>query len=179
MKRTLLAVVALAISSVCVAQSEPGPLLLQQPTMSRTQIVFVYGGELWSVSRQGGAATRLTTGVGVQSNPHFSPDGKWVAFSGDYGGNPDVYVVSADGGVPRRLTYHPGFDQAIGWTPDGTRVLFASNRDAFAAGVTNLYTVSLKGGLPEKLPFPLAFQGAYSPDGTEIAYRPVPFPFGT
>ena len=179
MKKALLAVLALALAGLCRAQSEPGPLLLQQPTMNRAQIVFVYGGELWSVSRDGGGASRLTTGVGIQSDPHFSPDGRWVTFTGDYGGNPDVYVVSADGGVPRRLTYHPAYDQAIGWTPDGTRVLFASNRDAFASGVTNLYTVSLQGGMPEKLPFPLAFEGAYSADGAEIAYRPVPFAFGT
>ncbi|HUN76228.1 MAG TPA: PDZ domain-containing protein [Steroidobacteraceae bacterium] len=179
MKKKLLALASLMITGICNAQSEPGPLLLQQPTMNRTQIVFVYGGELWSVSRDGGAASRLTTGVGIQSDPHFSPDGRWVAFTGNYGGNPDVYVVSANGGVPRRLTYHPAFDQAIGWTPDGTRVLFASNRDAFASGVTNLYSISLKGGLPERLPFPLAFEGAYSPDGTQIAYRPAPFAFGT
>ncbi len=179
MKIAFFAAASLAIATICHAQSEPGPLLLQQPTMNRTQIVFVYGGELWSVSRDGGAATRLTTGVGIQSDPHFSPDGKWVAFTGDYGGNFDVYVVSADGGVPRRLTYHPAFDQAVGWTPDSTHVLFASNREAFAAGVTNLYTVSVNGGLPDELPLPLAFEGAYSPDGTEIAYRPVPFAFGT
>ena len=179
MKKTLLAVAALALTGVCSGQSEPGPLLLRQPTMNRTQIVFVYAGELWSVSRDGGAASRLTTGVGIQSNPHFSPDGKWIAFTGVYGGNVDVYIVAADGGVPQRLTYHPAVDQAIGWTPDGTHVLFASNRDAFASGAANLYTVSLKGGLPQKLPFPLAFEGAYSSDGTEIAYRPVPFPFGT
>lgn len=179
MKKSLFAVMALLLAGICYAQSEPGPLLLQQPTMSKTQIVFVYGGELWSVGRNGGDAIRLTTGVGIQSDPHFSPDGKWVAFTGDYGGNPDVYVVSAEGGVPRRLTYHPSADIVEGWTPDGKSVLFASSRDSFASGAGNLYIVPTMGGLPEKLPFPLAYEGSYSANGTEIAYRPVAFPWGT
>ena len=143
MKKANFAVMVLLLAGVCFAQSEPGPLLLQQPTMNNSQIVFVYGGELWSVGRDGGDAIRLTTGVGIQSDPHFSPDGKWVAFTGDYGGNPDVYVVSADGGVPKRLTYHPDPDTVVGWTPDGRSVLFASSRDAFAAGVGNLFTCLL------------------------------------
>lgn len=175
----LMGVMFLLLTGICYAQDEPGPLLLQQPTMNETQIVFVYGGELWSVSRKGGEAIRLTTGVGIQSDPHFSPDGKWVAFTGDYGGNPDVYVVSADGGVPKRLTYHSAPDEVMGWTPDGKNVLFASSRDSFASGVGNLYTVSVSGGLPQMLPFPLAFEGSYSADGMEIAYRPVAFPWGT
>ncbi|MGB6876995.1 MAG: PDZ domain-containing protein, partial [Candidatus Acidiferrales bacterium] len=179
MKKAIVAVMALLLAGICYAQSEPGPLLLQQPTMTKTQIVFAYGGELWSVGRNGGDAIRLTTGVGIQSDPHFSPDGKWVAFTGDYGGNPDVYVVSADGGVPRRLTYHPAPDEVMGWTPDGKNILFASSRDSFAGGAGNLYTVPVTGGLPEKLPFPLAFEGSYSPNAEEIAYRPVAFPWGT
>ncbi len=179
MKKAIFAVMVLLLAGICYAQTEPGPLLLQQPTMNSTQIVFVYGGELWSVSRNGGDAVRLTTGVGIQSDPHFSPDGKWVAFTGDYGGNPDVYVVSADGGVPKRLTYHPDPDTVVGWTRDGKSVLFASTRDSFASGVGGLYTVSVDGGLPEKLPFPLAYEGSYSPNGDEIAYRPVAFPWGT
>lgn len=179
MKKAVFAVMVLLLAGICYAQSEPGPLLLQQPTMNKTQIVFVYGGELWSVGRDGGNAVRLTTGVGIQSDPHFSPDGKWVAFTGDYGGNPDVYVVSAEGGVPKRLTYHPDPDMVVGWTRDGKGVLFASSRDSFASGVGGLYTVAVTGGLPERLPFPLAYEGSYSEDGSRIAYRPVAFPWGT
>lgn len=175
--------VMLALLTLCAAgegraQWQPGPLLLQQPAMSATQIVFVYGGELWTVAREGGDAVRLTTGVGIQSDPHFSPDGKWIAFTGNYGGNPDIYVVSSRGGVPRRLTYHPGPDIVMGWTPDGQRILFYSTREAFAAQAGNLFTIAVSGGLPEKLPFPLAYEGAYSPSGDEIAYRPVALPWG-
>src|SRR5690242_10062949 len=104
MKRAVLVLVVFLFAAVCYAQMEPTPLLLQQPAMSKTQIVFVYGGELWSVGRNGGEAIRLTTGVGIQSNPYFSPDGNWIAFSGAYGGNTNVYVVPAEGGVPKQLT---------------------------------------------------------------------------
>jgi tricorn protease len=179
MRKAVLALVVFLFAAVCYAQMEPAPLLLQQPTMNKTQIVFVYGGELWSVSRNGGDAIRLTTGVGIQSDPYFSPDGKWIAFSGAYGGNTNVYVVSADGGVPKQLTYHGGADHVAGWTPDGKNVLFESTRDAFSSGVGNLFTVAVTGGLPAKLPLPLGYEGSYSADGTEIAYRPVPFPWGT
>src|SRR5688500_3588199 len=83
---------------VTSARNDSGPqLLAQQPTLSATQIVFVFAGDLWSVSRQGGAASRLTTGVGVEANPSFSPDGKWLAFTGQYDGNTDVFVMPAEG----------------------------------------------------------------------------------
>jgi len=179
MRKAALALCVFILSAVCYAQPGSAPLLLQQPAISKTQIVFGYGGELWSVGRNGGDAIRLTTGVGIQSNPYFSPDGKWIAFSGQYGGNTDVYVVSADGGVPQRLTYHPAPDTVVGWTRDGKNVLFESSRDAFASGVANLFTVAVTGGLPTKLPLPLAYEGSYSSNGDEIAYRPVAFPWGT
>ncbi|HKV29179.1 MAG TPA: PDZ domain-containing protein [Candidatus Acidoferrales bacterium] len=179
MRKAALALCIFMLAATCYAQPGSAPLLLQQPAISRTQIVFVYGGELWSVGRNGGDAIRLTTGVGIQSHPYFSSDGKWIAFSGQYGGNTDVYVVSADGGVPKRLTYHPAPDTVVGWTPDGKNVLFESTRDAFASGVAHLFTVSVTGGMPSKLPFPLAYEGSYSSNGDEIAYRPVAFPWGT
>jgi tricorn protease len=178
MKKAAFTLFVFLFAAVGFAQPQPAPLLLQQPAISKTQIVFVYAGELWTVGRNGGDAVRLTTGVGIQSHPAFSPDGKWIAFSGQYGGNTDVYVIPAEGGVPKRLTYHPAPDFVAGWTPDGKDVLFLSTRDGFAFGVAELYTVPLAGGLPAKLPFPLAYDGSFSPDGSEIAYRPVPFAWG-
>src|SRR5438309_10002019 len=91
------------------AQTDP-PLILRYPTVSKTQIVFNYGGDLWIVSRDGGEARRLTSGIGDETLPYFSPDGTQIAFTGEYDGNLDVYVVSAAGGVPRRLTFHPADD---------------------------------------------------------------------
>ncbi len=126
---TVLAMLLLLAGMASAAEEKP--LLAQQPTINKTEIVFVYGGYLWSVPREGGAARQLTTG-GHESDPSFSPDGEWIAFSGNYDGNRDVYVMRAEGGTPMRLTWHPGDDGAVGWTPDGKRVLFASERERYA-----------------------------------------------
>jgi tricorn protease len=139
--------------------------------VSRTEIVFSYADNLWIASREGGDARRLTTG-GHERNPVFSPDGALVAFTGEYDGNPDVYVVPVGGGTPRRLTYHPAADGVIGWTPDGKQVLFASNRAAFASGVVQLFTVAVEGGFPTQVPLARAAEGAFSPDASRIAYVP-------
>jgi tricorn protease len=148
------------------------PLLLQQPTLSRTQVVFAFAGDLWIVGREGGTAERLTTGTGIERDPFFSPDGSLVAFTGQYDGNTDVYVVPAAGGVPRRLTYHPQADEVIGWTPDGKRVIFRSARQSFSP-VPRLFAMSLDGGMPEELPLPSGVQASYSPDGRRLAYVPT------
>lgn len=149
----------------------PNPLLMQHPTLSATKIVFQFAGDLWSVSRSGGDAIRLTSARGVESEPFFSPDGSTVAFTGQYDGNTDVYTVDADGGVPKRLTYHPSADRVVGWTPDGKSVMFGSamlsNTDA-----PRLFTVSTGGGVPKPLPLPMGTMASFSPDGQSLAYVP-------
>jgi tricorn protease len=171
MRRILLAcfLVVLAFSTAWSANS--GPLLLQGPTLSKTQIAFAYGGDIWIVSRAGGDAQRLVTGTGMLMGPHFSPDGSMLAYTGDYEGNLDVYVVPASGGQPKRLTYHPGPDIAVGWTPDGKSVLFVSHRLSYADS-DQLFTVPVDGVFPTPLPLSQAEDGAYSPDGSHIAYVP-------
>src|SRR5208282_4316449 len=119
--------------------ADDAPLLLQSPTLSRTEVAFVYGGYLWSVPRAGGEARQLTTG-GHEARPKFSPDGKWIAFTGQYDGNVDAYVMPADGGEPKRLTWHPDTDVVEGWTPDGKKVLISSPREAYA-DFDRLYTI--------------------------------------
>jgi tricorn protease len=171
--RLQLLVMVGALGLLCVGRAkaaEQAPLLAHEPTVSATDVAFAYGGYLWSVPRAGGAARQLTTG-GHESNPVFSPDGKWIAFTGHYDGNADVFVMAAEGGAPKRLTWHPGQDGALGWTPDGKRVLFVSDRDAYA-DFTRFYTVPVDGGVAEVLPMWRAFEGAYSPDGTRMAYVP-------
>lgn len=163
---------ALAATVVSGAAAAAAPTLYQQPTLSRTTIVFAYAGDLWSVPREGGAAARLTSHVGVESRPAFSPDGQLVAFTGEYDGNVDVFVVPAAGGVPRRLTFHPGIDEVVGWTRDGAKVLFRSAR-ASMAPYSRLFTIGLEGGLAEPLPLPEADEGAFSPDGASLAYQPI------
>ncbi len=152
-------------------------LLAHQPALNRTHIVFAYAGDLWSVPREGGAAKRLTTGPGAESNPVFSPDGSMIAFTGEYDGNVDVFVIHAAGGVPRRLTWHPAADNALGWTPDGKRVVFTSSRTAYSR-FAELFTAGLDGGAPEKLPLPTGTEAAMSPDGTRLAYVPFWRAFG-
>ncbi|MCK7462043.1 MAG: hypothetical protein MZU84_08285 [Sphingobacterium sp.] len=167
----LLAIAALLAAVPSLAAADK-PLLAQHPSLSRTQIVFAYAGDLWLTGRDGGPAARLTTGVGIESDPAFSPDGSLVAFSGQYDGNTDVFVVAAAGGVPRRLTHHPQPDNVVGWTPDGKRVLFSSARTN-ANGIPMLFTVDTDGGMPEALPLPTGVSGSYSADGSRLAYVPT------
>lgn len=163
---------ALAVSTGAGrASAADSPLLLRDPTVSRTQIAFVYGGDVWIAPRHGGEARRLITGYNLASTPLFSPDGSEIAFSANYDNNVDVYVVSASGGEPHRLTYHPGADVAVGWTPDGKRVLFRSSRFSYS-DPDQLYTVARTGGWPTELPLTMAENGSYSPDGTHLAYVP-------
>jgi len=172
MKRTITVAVLLVALSCPVLAAEPTPLLAQQPALSANTIVFVFAGDLWSVPRPGGDARRLTTGVGVESDPSFSPDGRWIAFTGQYDGNTDVFVMPADGGTPRRLTWHPAADVALSWSRDGKSVLFASTRNSYS-GFRRMYLASLEGGLEEPLPLPMGWEGNFSPDGKRIAYVPM------
>ena len=167
----LLFTLAIGCSAGVSADSSPA-LLLQKPTLSKTHIAFVYAGDLWTVPRDGGAAQRLTSGAGVETNPLFSPDGSTIAFTGEYDGNTDVYTVPAAGGVPKRLTWHPAPDNVLGWSPDGKKILFSSNRDSYAS-VTQLFTMDVNGSFPEKMPLPWGWEAAYSPDGARLAYVPM------
>jgi tricorn protease len=152
-------------------------LLLRDPDISADLVVFVYGGDLWTAPRKGGAAQRLTSHPGLESGPVFSPDGSWVAFTGQYDGNTDVFAVPAAGGEPRRLTYQAGADTARSWTPDGLEVVFASGRDSAPSPFNRLWTVPLEGGFPAPLPLPMANRGVFSPDGKRLAYVRVPEAF--
>jgi len=165
-------VVVLCAAFLPFCHAESLPLLLRQPTVSKTEIVFTYGGDLWSVAREGGDARRLTSALGTNIGAKFSPDGSMLAFTGRYSGNADVYVMPAIGGQPRRLTYHPEADEVMGWTPDGKSVVFRSTRHSYYHFSNKLFTVSVTGGPVTELPLPIAEQGAFSPDGTHLAYVP-------
>ncbi len=149
-------------------------LMLTQPAVSKDHVAFSYANDLWVTDLDGSNPFKLTSAPGREINPCFSPDGKWVAFSGNYDGNIDVYVIPVNGGVPKRLTWHPGADQVRGFSPDGSKVVFNSNRDAATRGRSKLFSVSLEGGYPMALEIPFVNKFTYSPDGKFIAY--VPFP---
>ena len=152
----------------------PSPMLMRHPTVNRTSIAFQFAGDIWTVPRSGGAATRLTASpTGRNSNPAFSPDGTQIAFSGDYDRNIAVYVMPASGGTPTRLTSSSDADNVLGWSPDGHRVLFSSMSHS-NTDYPRLYTVSTRGGTPKELPFPAGVEACFSPDGTHIALVPNP-----
>jgi tricorn protease len=174
MKRAMLTLLLLlGLAAMCDAQEEK-PLLMRTPALSQTEVVFSYAGDLWIVGREGGEARRLTSGTGTEFGPVFSPNGEWIAFTGEYDGNVDVFIVSAKGGVPRRLTYHPGADRVAGWTHDGKQVLFVSGRSSETARTGQLFTIGIDGVFPAAVPLPMGYEGSYSPDGTRLAYVPLP-----
>lgn len=179
MKRFWAAMAVLATPLVAMAN---GPdttdtKMLQQPAVSGTHVAFVYADDLWVSTLDGKNVKRLTSDIGLESNPYFSPDGKWIAFSGQYDGNTDVYLISPEGGMPKRLTYHPGSDAVRGFTPDGQGVLFSSARNVHTRRYQQLFTVDLNGSFPNQLPIPNAYFASYSPDGSKIAYTPHSDPF--
>jgi tricorn protease len=174
--------VAVALAGLAPAASAQTKLL-RFPDIAGDRVVFTYAGDVWTAPAAGGSATRLTAHPGIEVFAKFSPDGKWIAFTGQYDGDEQVYVVPATGGVPKQLTYYPargpltprwGWDnQVYGWTPDGKAVLFRSMRDSWTLGQTRLYKVSVTGGRAEPLPMPESGAGDYSPDGTRVVYSPI------
>lgn len=148
--------------------------LLTQPAVSKDHVAFVYADDLWICDHTGKNVRRLTSDIGSELAPVFSPDGQWLAFSGQYDGNTDVYLISVAGGSPKRLTTHSDPDVVRGFTPDGKAILFSSPRSAFAFNNRHhqLYTVPVEGGMPTQLPIPHAYDACYSPNGDYIAYNP-------
>ncbi len=172
MKKAIMIISLLFALAVTSLGQNDKPYLFQSPTLSRTNIAFNFAGDLWIAPREGGEASRLTTGVGVELAPIFSPDGSQIAFTGQYDGNLDVFVVPSSGGVPKRLTYHPGGDVAVGWTPDGKSVIFRTGRASYV-GVPQFFTISAEGGYETQVPLPMGFAASYSPDGGRMAYMPL------
>ncbi|MGQ9751689.1 MAG: S41 family peptidase [Thermoanaerobaculaceae bacterium] len=180
--KPMVAAVVLSAFLVPVAQSQTK--LLRFPDVHGEEVVFSYAGDLWKAPITGGTAVRLTAHPGQELFPKFSPDGSWIAFTGQYDGDEQVYVIPSVGGEPKQLTFYPargplaprhGYDnQVYGWTPDGSAILFRSFRDADGGRTeTALYTVKRTGGLPQKLPMPTAGAGDFSPDGKSMVYSPL------
>ncbi|MGB5822015.1 MAG: PDZ domain-containing protein [Saonia sp.] len=158
----------------CILLNAQGTQLLRQPTISDTEIVFVYANDLWKTPVTGGNAIRLTSNEGYESSPHFSPDGKQIAFTAEYDGNVDVFTIPSEGGEPKRLTWHPGSDVVQGWTPAG-EVMFRSGRESHPTQTNKFYKVPTTGGLPIAIDIPRAAYGEISPNGSHIAYVPITF----
>ncbi len=168
-----LAVVLTAAAPAGVSASAPGASqLMRNPDISAEHLVFTYEDDLWLAPASGGRAHRLTNGPGFETAGRFSPDGQWVAFTGDYDGGADVYVMPTAGGAPRRLTFHAGADQTLDWHPDGRRILFRSARE-HPLGQPQLFLVDREGGLPEKVAVDRGALASFSPDGKRLAYNRI------
>lgn len=165
---SLYILLALLFSSSVLAEESR---LLRNPDIFQDQITFAYAGDIWLANVDGTDITRLTTFKGVEADPHFSPDGQYIAFTGQYDGNTDVYTVSVNGGEPQRLTWHPGADLVRGWSLDGAHIIFASGRTRVPYPYPDqLWQVSMDGGNPSPFVLPRAVDGKYSPDGQQFVY---------
>lgn len=175
--------VLLLCTTLCFSQPQEGRLM-RFPDIHGDHIVFVYGGDLWLASAHGGAASRITTAQGRELFPKFSPDGKWIAFTGQYDGNFNVYVMSSEGGQPKQLTFYQGsaeplsdrmgiHNEVVTWTPDSKRIVFLSRRDASNGWTKRPFTISIDGGLPEPLSIDQGGLMTYNADGTRVAYNRI------
>jgi len=153
--------------------------MMQNPDVSKTHIVFTYGGDLWIVPKEGGTALKLSSPAGQELFAKFSPDGSEIAFNATYNGNTDVYVVPALGGVANQVTHHGMDDRLIDWLPDGNSLLFASSMASGKQRFNQFYKVGKSGGLPVKLPIPYGEMASPSPDGKMLAYTPITQAFRT
>lgn len=157
--------------------------LLRFPDINGNRVAFVYAGDIWTVDADGGDARQLTSHEGMELFPKISPDGKWIAFSGEYGGNRQVFVMPAEGGTPKQLTFYNsvgimpprgGFDNVVlDWTPDSKQVLFRSNRTEFGERNGKYFTVSIDGGLEKPLPIVNGGFAVFSPDASGLCFTPV------
>jgi tricorn protease-like protein/C-terminal processing protease CtpA/Prc len=169
----LVSLLAAAGSTASVlGQIEPHAGMMRYPDVGKTQIAFVYAGDVWLAPRAGGMASRLTSAPGQEAFPRFSPDDQTVAFVGNYEGNRDIYTIPTAGGVATRITHHPGAEILCDWTPDGKQLIFALSGLAGLRRQTELFTVPATGGMPTPLPVPYGANGAISDDGTWLAYTP-------
>jgi len=164
----IVALASVMFTNTAASEQNSNPVVsdgyLSYPDIHGDRIVFVSEGDLWLAPVTGNAARRLTRGAGIEQYPKFSPDGRLIAFTGQYGGNQDVYVIASEGGELRRLTYHPDPDQVLAWRPDASAIIYRSFGQSpfweFEA-----FSVPLDGGPPQRLPWPAVGQLSIAPDG--------------
>jgi tricorn protease len=181
MKKTAFVSLAalILLTGTTLLHSQVNARMLRYPDVSATHICFVYAGDIWVVTKEGGTALRLSSPRGEESFPRFSPDGSKIAFSGNYDGNTDIYLIPSMGGELQRVTHHGMPDRIIDWYPDGEAILYASSMASGRQRYSQFYRLSKEGGLPEKLPVPYGEFGSLSPDGKILAYMPISRDFRT
>jgi len=190
-KRIFLTGVLVLFIVFAVAHAAPDARLLRFPHIQGNKVVFVYGGDLWTVSAAGGQARRLTSlGESYEVLPKISPDGRWVAFSGEYSGNRQIFLIPYEGGIPRQVTHYPdvgpmpprgGYDHLVyDWTADGKKILVKSNRTPYGQRIGKYFLVDPFGaGIEESLQIPEGGPATFSPDGEKLAYSIISREFRT
>ncbi len=183
MKKLTAVLTCMFILGVVMAQDEAR--LLRFPAIHGNQVVFTYAGDLYSVDKAGGLARKLTGDEnGYEMFARFSPDGKQIAFTGQYDGNTEVYLIPAEGGVPKRLTYtatlgrddisdRMGPNNIVMTWRDNENIVFRSRKQTFNDFKGQLFLVNTKGGMPEELPLPCGGFCTYSADNSKLAYNRV------
>jgi len=174
MRKMLFLMMIMFCFAVCVVAQQEPIRLMRYPDVANGKIVFCYQGDLWLVEQSGGRAMRLTVHHGDEIYPKFSPDGKWIAFTGNYLGGTNIFIIPVDGGQPKQLTYHPSSDRVQGWTPDSKYVIFTSSRTTYSWAYAELFKVSIDGHYPEMLPVDRGDQPSLSPDGKKMAFNRHP-----
>lgn len=186
MKTKVLAGLTLLLALICgSAYAGNEARVLRFPAVFGDQVVFSYAGDLYTVSSAGGIARRLTSHEGFEVFARFSPDGKYIAFTGEYDGNREVYLIPKEGGIPKRLTYTPtlGRDDVsdrmgpnnivIGWKHDSKHIVFRSRMREWNDFNGQLYLVSIEGTIPEQILLPRGGFCSFSPDDKKLAYNRV------
>ncbi len=169
MKYLILSILSVILFSANL-QGQFSAKMIQYPDVSKDKIVFTYGNDIWMVNKTGGIATKITSPRGREVFAKFSPDGKSIVYNANYDGTFDIYLLPVTGGIPDKLTAHGMGESIVDWFPDGKNILFASRRESGKQRFNQFYKVSIKGGLPEKLPMEMAERGSISPDGSKIAF---------
>lgn len=177
MKKTIIYLIfsLVYLPAYCIAETirtdSPDARMLRYPDVGKDMIVFVYAGDLWTVPKKGGFARRLSSVKGPELFPKFSPDGRMLAFSGNYDGNIDIYVIPSEGGEPLRLTHHPEDDYVVEWYPDGKNILFRSKMMSPVKRYNRFFKQSIKGGLPKPLPLRYGELASFSPEGRKMVFQ--------
>jgi tricorn protease len=180
---------ALAISLSAGVKAIDDARLLRFPDINKNLVAFVYAGDIWTVSANGGEARRLTSHEGLELFPKISPDGKWIAFSAEYSGSRQIWVMPAEGGTARQLTWYNevgimpprgGYDHVVlDWTPDSREILIRANRTTFGERNGKYFLVNIDGGFERPLPIVNGGFAVLSPDAKKLAFTPVDREFRT
>ena len=168
--KKLLSLLTLIFVFTIPSEAQISAKLMQYMDVSDTQIVFVYGGDIWLAPKEGGRAVQLTTSPGEESWPKFSPDGTHIAYTASYNRNSDVYVIPVEGGLPVRVTHQSYGDRLIDWHPDGEKLLFASRLHMGQRSSQKFFMVDKEGGLAEPLEIPYGELASFSPEGDKLVY---------